>query len=183
MENVKVQVTDVTLDYINYIKSTEALKNIPALEDNEGKNKVWSKADIDNPIISECYEKNTQKIKKEYLYKYNQGEFITEMFDFDAEIFASHLKNTPKEVELISTFHKNFSGKFNSKDQIILRLDYIIESTNENYSTQLEAFKWNSVITKGAQNNSLYESIRNTLQDVKPKGILYSYYLKLEQKK
>jgi hypothetical protein len=64
-----------------------------------------------------------------------------------------------------------------------LRLDYIVETTEENYSSQLDAFKWKSVITSGFENNSLYESIRNTLQAVKPKGILYSFFLKLEPSK
>jgi cation transport regulator ChaC len=60
-------------------------------------------------------------------------------------------------------------------------VDYVIETTEENYTAQLEAFKWNSVINAAnGVNSSLYESIRNTLQEVKPTGILYSYYLKLE---
>ena len=105
---------------------------------------------------------------------------MTEIFDFDKSIFSDHLKNTPKKVELITTFHKNFTGKLNNSDEMILRIDYIVEATDENYSAQLDAFKWNSVINKGKVNQSLYESIRNTLQETKPKGILYSYYLKID---
>jgi hypothetical protein len=51
--------------------------------------------------------KNTAKLKKEYIYKYTPGEMKTEVFDFDATIFADRLKNSPKQVELITTFHKN----------------------------------------------------------------------------
>ncbi len=184
LKNVKVQVTDVTIDYTNYIQSSEAKKNVPVLENDEGKNKIWSKSDAANPIITECYEKNSNKLKNQYIYKYTPGDLMSEIFDFDVSIFSDHLTKTPKKVELITTFHKNFEGKFNTKNQLILRIDYVVETTDENYSGQLDAFKWKSIISaSNGVNNSFYESIRNTLQSVKPKGILYSYYLKLEQSK
>jgi hypothetical protein len=180
LKNVKVQVTDVTADYTRYIQSLEAKKNIPVFIKDAGNNDVWDEESMNNPIITKCYEKNTKTLKKEYQYAHTPSEAIPEIFDFDASIFSDRLKNSPKEVELVTTFHKNFSGKFTNTDQVILRLDYIVETTEENYSGQLDAFKWKSVITSGFENNSLYESIRNTLQEVKPKGILYSFFLKLE---
>jgi hypothetical protein len=183
LKNIKVQVTDVTADYTRYIQSLEAKKNIPVFIKDAGNNDVWDEESMNNPIITECYEKNTKTLKKEYQYAHTPSEAIPEIFDFDASIFSDRLKNSPKEVELVTTFHKNFSGKFTNTDQVILRLDYIVESTEENYSGQLDAFKWKSVITSGFENNSLYESIRNTLQAVKPKGILYSFFLKLEPSK
>lgn len=183
LKNIKVQVTDVTADYTRYIQSLEAKKNIPVFIKDAGNNDVWDEESMNNPIITECYEKNTKTLKKEYQYAHTPSEAIPEIFDFDASIFSDRLKNSPKEVELATTFHKNFSGKFTNTDQVILRLDYIVETTEENYSGQLDAFKWKSVITSGFENNSLYESIRNTLQAVKPKGILYSFFLKLEPSK
>ncbi len=180
LKNVKVQVSDVTADYINYIQSLEAKKNIPVFIKDAGNNDVWDEESMNNPIITECYKKNTKTLKNEYQYAHSPSEAIPEIFDFDASIFSDRLKNSLNEVELVTIFHKNFAGKFNNTDQVILRLDYIVETTEENYTGQLDAFKWNSVITAGFENNSLYESIRNTLQTVKPKGILYSYYLKLE---
>jgi hypothetical protein len=185
LKDVKVQVTDVTSDYVRYIQSEEAKKNVPVLDNDEGNNKVWSQDDAENPIIAACYEKNTNKLKKEYSYSYTPSEPLTEIFDYDASIFSDRLRNSPKEVELVTTFHKNFAGKFTTgEDQIILRVDYIVSSSDENYSAQLDAFKWNSIINvSNGVNNSLYESIRNTLQAVKPSGILYSYYLKIEPNK
>lgn len=184
LKNVNVQVSDVTSDYESFVRSNEAKKNIPVLENDEGNNKVWSKEDADNPIITECYEKDSKKLKKEYIYHYTASDVITEIFDFDASIFSDRLKNSPNEVELITTFHKNFAGKFSNKDQVILRVDYVVEATEENYNTQLEDFRWKSIINEAnGVNESLYQSIRNTLQDVKPKGILYSFYLKLEPSK
>jgi hypothetical protein len=184
LKDIDVQVTDVTEDYINYIKILEAKKNVPVLEKDPGNNNVWDEESKNNLIIQECYVENTKNLKGEYnKYQHNPTEPIAEIFDFDVNIFASRLKNSPKEVELVTIFHKNFAGKYNVDKQIILRVDYVVKSTDINYSTQLDSFKWNSVISKNEVNSSLYESIRNTLQTVKPKGILYSYYLKLEPNK
>jgi len=183
LKNVKVELSDVTNDYVNYIRSIEAKKNVPILEKDEGNNDVWNEKEM-NEIMMECYEKNTKNLKKEYIYKYTPGSKISEVFDFNDTIFSDRLKNSPNEVELITTFHKNFNGKFSNNDPIILRIDYVIESTQENYSSLLDAFKWSSIINAAnGVNESLSESIRNTLQAVKPKGILYSYYLKLEPSK
>jgi hypothetical protein len=181
LKSIKVNVSDVTADYEKYVKSKEAKNNVPELENDEGNNKVWTRADADNVIIAECYEINTAVLKKECIYSYTQGLVSTEVFDFDAAVFSDRLNNSPSEVELITTFHRNFDGKYSNLGRVILRIDYVVETTEENYYNQLNDFKWNSIInsTNGV-NESLYESVRNTLQDVKPKGIIYSYYLKLE---
>lgn len=184
LKKVKVNVSNITEDYIRYIQSLEAKKNIPILVKDAGNNDVWDTESMNDPIITECYEEHTKVLKKEYQYKHKPSLAIAEIFDYDATIFSDRLKNSPKEVELITMFHKNFTGNFKNLDHVILRVDYIVETTEENYSGQLDAFKWNSIInTANGVNTSLYESIRNTLQAVKPKGILYSYYLKLEPTK
>ena len=185
LKEVKVQVSDVTEDFSKYVQSQVAVasENIPVFVKDPGNNDVWDEASLNNSIISEAYEVNTTNLKPEYQYTYTPGESLSEIFDFDASIFTDRLKNSPEEVELVTTFHKNFSGNLNSSEPKILRVDYVIETTEENYTAQLEAFKWNSVINAAnGVNSSLYESIRNTLQEVKPKGILYSYYLKLDKK-
>ncbi|MEI6853984.1 MAG: hypothetical protein WCL06_14150, partial [Bacteroidota bacterium] len=62
------------------------------------------------------------------------------------------------------------------------RIDIIIKDCSANISgSKLDLFKWESVINKGKPNTSLYEAIRNTLQDnaVIPKGkVIYSFYFK-----
>lgn len=180
LKNVKVEVSDVTNDYVNYVRSIEAKKNVPIITKDEGKNDIWDEKEM-NEIMMECYEKNTKNLKKEYIYNYTAGSKVSEVFDYDVAVFSDRLKNSPKDVELITTFHKNFNGEFSNNDPIILRIDYVIETTQENYSAQIDAFKWISIINAAnGVNESLSESIRNTLQAVKPKGILYSYYLKLK---
>ncbi len=181
LKNVAVKVTDVTADYVQFVKYSVAVEKVPTLTKDEGNNDVWDEGSVNNPIITEYYQENSLKIKPELVYKYTPGEALSEVFDFEASIFTDRLKNSPKEVELVTIFHKNFTGNLESSEPRIVRVDYVIETTEENYTAQLEAFKWNSVINAAnGVNSSLYESIRNTLQEVKPTGILYSYYLKLE---
>lgn len=181
LKGVKVQVSDVTEDYSRYVNSQVAAKNIPVMVKDAGNNDVWDETSLNNAIIVEAYEENTRNLKPEYQYKYTPGDILSEIFDFDPSIFSDRLKNSPEEVELVTIFNKNFEGNLDSSVPRILRVDYVIETTEENYTAQLEAFKWNSVINAAnGVNSSLYESIRNTLQEVKPTGILYSYYLKVE---
>lgn len=183
LQNINVEVSDVTSDYVSFIRSIEAKKNIPPLEKDAGNNDVWDMESL-NDIMKECFQENTTTLKEECSYKYTKGAAISEIFDFDAKIFSDRLKNSPNEVELVTTFHRNFNGKYINDDSIILRIDYVIESTQENYSSQMDTFKWNSIINaSNGVNESLSESIRNTLQAVKPNGIIYSYYLKLEPTK
>ncbi len=181
LKNIKVNVIDVTDDYERFVKYTEAKKVHPALVKDEGNNDVWDDESAANSIVVESYIENTIDLKKEMEYQYNPGATLTEIFDFDQVVFSDRLKNSPEEVELITTFHNNFSGKLKSSQTQILRVDYLIEDTEEIYSDQLLDFKWKSIINESnGINSSLFESIRNTLQAVKPKGILYSYYLKFD---
>lgn len=183
LKDIQVELTDVTKDYIHFVQCNEAKKNTPEMGELDETNKnVWSKNDNENNIVSECYIKNTKKIKKEFIYKYNGGEINNEIFDIDKKVFNGQMKNTPSEVELKTIFHSNFKASKNkSQETIILRLDYVVSNSDVNYK-KIDDFKWKSIIpgSNGKLNTSLYESIRNTLQEVKPRRILYSYYLKLE---
>lgn len=183
LKDIQVELSDVTKDYIHFVQCNEAKKNTPEMGELDETNKnVWSKNDNENSIVSECYIKNTKKIKKEFIYKYKGGEINNEIFDIDKKVFNGQMKNTPSKVELKTIFHSNFKASKNkSQDPIILRLDYVFSNSEVNYK-KIDDFKWKSIIpgSNGKQNTSLYESIRNTLQDVKPRRILYSYYMKLE---
>jgi hypothetical protein len=86
-------------------------------------------------------------------------------------------------VELKTILHKEYKYNKLKPENIILRVDYIIDEPIVNISNpQLNEFSWNSGITKSTINNSLYESVRNSIQEVKPGGIIYSYFIKLNNK-
>jgi hypothetical protein len=61
--------------------------NIESIKD-AGNNDVWDEESMNNPIITECYEKNTKILKKEYQYAHTPSEAIPEIFDFDKIIEA-----------------------------------------------------------------------------------------------
>lgn len=192
LKSVKIQVSDVTSDYENFVKSKEALNHKPVLTEDEGNNKVWDEKSKNDVIIQECYNTNSTDLKDEYKYSFNKKgdvKVVDEIFDLDKNIFSDHLKNSPDKIELITKFHQNFDASkladLGNGESIILRVDYVIDSAEPKIeSSQLDDFKWNSVINKGnGVNTSLYESVRNTIQDIKPKGILYTYYLKFQPNK
>jgi hypothetical protein len=116
LKEVKVQVSDVTEDYSRYVNSQVAIAaiNTPVLKKDAGNNDVWNDTTAINPIIIEAYELNTLNLKPEYQYKYIPGEILSEIFDVEASIFTDRLKNSPKEVELVTVFHKNFTGNLES---------------------------------------------------------------------
>jgi hypothetical protein len=180
LKMIKAEFTDVTDDFERYVRSEVAKDNKPTLTKDEGNNVVWDDASASNEVTATCYVENTEELKPECSYAYSNPSAIDEIFDIDRELFSDHLKNSPETVELITVFHNNYNPENN--DLIVgrvYRLDLTIESAEAVESEQLEDFRWNSIINRAnGTNESLYQSIRNTLQDVRPKGRVYSYYIK-----
>lgn len=184
LNKVTVKVYDVTEDYKFYAQCEEAKNHAPEMTKDKGKNDVWSSESNKDNITTTCFEKDKTELKKEWIYgatTAKQHELWEEVFTYDENIFGSHLKKSPEKVEIITTFNKNYKLKNIKNSAALLRVDIIIDDATFNIDNpQLKDFEWNSIINKGILNTSLYESIRNTLQEVSPKGkILYSYYIKL----
>jgi hypothetical protein len=186
LSKIRVSVRDITQDFVSFAKYLEAKnKHIPTLTKDAGKNDIWDKKYASDTAFNKYYVSNTKDINKAMIYKYDEANapVIAELFDYDAKIFADHLKNTPNSVELKTILHKEYKYNKLKPENIILRVDYIIDEPIVNISNpQLNEFSWNSGITKSTINNSLYESVRNSIQEVKPGGIIYSYFIKLNNK-
>jgi hypothetical protein len=185
LNKIAVKVYDVSADYKRYAQCEEAKIHAPQLTKDKGKNDVWADQSAKDPVIAACYEKNTTRLKNEWVYapsKDKPGEEWAEVFSNDEKIFSDHMKNSPDKVELITTFHKNYKVKNIKKADALWRIDYIVEdATFNDANPQLADFSWPSTTEKGKTNTSLSEAVRNTLQDesVRPKGkILYTYYIK-----
>ena len=187
LNKIDVKLYDVTKDYEFYARCLEAKNHLPKLAKDKGKNDVWSKVSLKDQIVNACYEKNTINLKKEWIYAMsknpNDSKLIDEVFDYDKIIFSNHLKNSLNKVELITKFHNNYKLKNIENPNALWRIDFIIDDVTFNSSNlQLSDFQWQSIINPNETNNSLSESIKNTLLDpsVNPKGkIIYSYYIKL----
>lgn len=189
LNKVSVNVFDVSDDYVKFAQCEEAKNHKPKMDKDKGKNDVWSNGDKKDRITTSCYESNKTSLKKEWIYTPNKtspGVLLDEVFSVDEKIVSDHLKNSPDKVELFTIFHSNYKIKNIKNQNALLRIDYIIsDATFNSENPQLSDFQWNSTTEKGKINSSLYEAIRNTLQEpsVSPKGkILYSYYIKFANK-
>jgi hypothetical protein len=189
LTDINVDVRDVTEDYIKFIKWQEATteKNIPTeangmltRNNNDPKDLKWD-ADNVNAVTKEAYIENTAQLNSavDYQRQPEIGTSIAELFDVDKQAILKQFKvNTAGKAEIKIKFHPNFKKEnFNTKDKIY-RVDILLESDNQ-YPAQLQDFNW--VTKAGGANPSLYEAITRTIQEAKPKGISYSYYLKFNQ--
>ena len=187
LNKLSVKLYNASDDYEYFSRCEEAKNHMPKLEKDKGKNDIWTKESAKDLITKTCYDDNTTTIKKEWVYAPSSDpenlKPIKEVLNYDENIFADLLKNSPDKVELITTFHKNYKLKNVEKADGLWRVDFVIDDATFNDSNpQLSDFEWPSTTIANTQNKSLSEAIRNTLQDpsVSPNGkIIYTYYIKL----
>jgi hypothetical protein len=192
MNDIGIRVVDVTADYFKFVQWQEATKpeNVPSEENkmltrnnNDAKELKWDESKI-NDIVSTAYNTDKATLKPEFIYtrESSSGVEIKELFDIDKETTLKQAENSPSKIDIKIKFHKNYSpaGLDETEDKI-LRIDLMVNS-NEQYPSQLDDFKWTSVVTKGTTNESLYEAVKITIQEARPNGVIYSYYLKLPKK-
>ena len=187
LNKVKVNVVDVTDDFKKYAEFKEACENHkPKLIKDEGKNDVWDKNSTEDKLTTAYFVPKTKDLNKEKIYKYNNdAPKLDEVFDYDSKIFGDHLKNSPSKIELKTILHKNYNlSKLKDHENALIRIDYVLDEPTANITNpQLNDFSWKSGINQSTTNNSLYESVRNTIQEFKSNDILYSYYIKLNNPK
>jgi len=119
-----------------------------------------------------------------YFPKTDNLKEIKELFTLDKEAFKEN-------GEVVLKIHKNFIGVgLNNKNEEpqkenLIKVDIVISQAKDNFNEKKEdfnVFKFNSI--DGNQNESIYQSIKNTLEDesINPKkvnkGILYTIYIK-----
>jgi hypothetical protein len=184
LNKIGVKAYDVSDDYEKYAQCAEAKKHIPVLTKDAKKDIVWDNDAKKDVIVKECYVKDKNVLKPEWIYKPIDltSNIWDEFLDVNQEIVSAHLKNDPGKVELYTVFHSNYKMKNIKNENALIRIDYVIEDAAFNdANAQLNDFQWLSGTQKGKTQTCLQEAIRNTLQDpsINPKGkIIYSYYIK-----
>ena len=171
-----VKVSDVTTDFESFAKAEEAKKHKPKL--TKGSNGEAKLADNEtDPIASTCYHANG-KLKEEWMYKPQAGNPLNEVFTLNKELFKNAKATSSKNVELGVAFDPKFSLKNIQNPEALIKVDIIIPTATPNLSeTKLSKFQW--INAKQQANIALSESIKNTLQELKPSNkIVYSYYIK-----
>lgn len=187
LNKVGLKAYDVSNDYEKYAQSTEATKHIPSFTTNSKKDTVWDDKSNKDAITKLCFKTNSLDLKEEWVYKTSDlsKQSWPEVFDYDKEIFAGHLKNDPSKISLNIIINPNYKFKNITNKNALIRIDFNIDdATFNDGNSQLTDFQWSSVTIKEKPNKSLSEAIRNTLQETSPKGnIIYSYYIKFGNNK
>lgn len=173
IDEVELRVTDITLDYSKYFNSKEARKFKPEFAKNDNGETIVSNYSDEN--ISKFYETNGE-LKTEYIYSPEQYPTIEEMFILNKSLFENNFQDDKSKVEIAVKFHENFTGILQNPNAII-RIDVVVKKCTP-IVNNLTIFEWESTTNKSKKNTSLSEAIRNTLDNINPKGvIIYSYFI------
>ena len=203
VNNLKIVVHDVFEDFKNYKVNKIVRKNLPVLE-----KAVNGKDSLNNanylvfqgmPTINDKEPYDTanvtlDKIENDFLpmlkseYKFNPSEFsssskgIQDFLMLDQSAGKISELNDDGEYEIILKFSDKLSesnSQLSSGRYNVVRVDIIIDDV-ELKDINKEALTWTR-IDDGKTDDALYRSLKNIMKkkDVKPQGVVYSYYLKL----
>lgn len=178
LEDFTVKVTDVTTDFEHFSECEEAKRHKP--KTTKGANGEAKFADNENdPIALECYNIDG-KLKEKWVYKPQSGAALNEVFALNNSLFANTKKSDNKNVELGVSFDPKFNVKNIKNPNGLVKVDIVLNTAIPNLtSAKLSKFQW--INSKHIPNTALYESVRNTLQELKPANqIVYSYYIKTQ---
>ena len=107
---------------------------------------------------------------------------MKEAFTLAETLFQEKLKESPGAVELAIDFLKEFKPEAMSGARLV-RVDVVVKSTQDrSQDAELSAMKWESTTMKGRLNESLYYSIKETLQDPalapeRSHPLMYTYFI------
>lgn len=181
LKDMELEVRDVTADYEHFARCMVATQHVPRTEKDPVSGNMRFHAEEDDPIALECYEPDG-RIKDRYKYTPVEHPLLKEVLTFGRERFINGL-NDPKAVDLMITdLHPSFDASKLSSTRL-LRVDMVIKAVQDrSQDGSLDRFKWDSLTKKGDKNESLYYSIKETLQDpdLSPERahrVLYTYFI------
>ncbi|MET0573486.1 MAG: hypothetical protein ABWZ79_18850, partial [Pedobacter agri] len=131
-------------------------------------------------IALECYNSDG-KIKEKWVYTPQETIPIQEVLTLNKLLFNNTRKADDKKIELGVAFHEKFNLKNIPNPDGLLKVNIVVNSAEANLTNpKLEKFKWNNA--RGVANIALFESIKNTLQEIIPVNqTVYAYYIKTKQ--
>lgn len=175
INRLDVRVTDVQRDLDAYWAWQVASQNPPVIQ-KDG-DEVY--LDFTGHEAGESYYDETGKLLPEYDYS-RQNIAVREIKDmlvFDNELFQQTYKDNSAAVELGIKFVPGFNGEINGVgDEIRLyRVDIVVSSAEMCDLSVIDTlFGWTG-------NDCLAASVKNTLQDMNPRGrVLYSYFIRIK---
>lgn len=175
VESLAVKVSDVTEDFDFFSKCNEA-KNHPMKMDKDASGNVIVAADNDEIALT-CYDANGE-LRSEWKYSPKSVNAVADALVLDEELFNNTKNENPEKTEIGIKYHNNFNGT-QLTDGRLIRIDVVINKCEPNIEALSSLFTWQSITQKGKTNNSLEESVRNTIQSLNPDGkVVYTYYVK-----
>ncbi|MEH3113767.1 hypothetical protein [Pedobacter terrae] len=177
--NFGVKVSDITADFENFAKADEAKKHQPKLSKGNNGEAKFSDQEKD-AIALACY--NTDgKLKEQWIYKAQASNPLNEVFTLNQTLFTNTRASNPKRVEFGTSFDPKFSVANIHNPDGLIKVDILSNTATPNLQGgKMAKFEW--VNAKNTPNTALSESIKNTLQELKPVDrVVHSYYIKTKQ--
>jgi len=174
-----VKVADVTTDFENFAKCAEAKKHQPKLTKGSNGEAKFAENETD-PIALSCYNIDG-KLKDQWVYKSTAASTLNEIFVLNKALFANTKNTDNKNAEFGISFDPKFSVKNIQNPNGLVKTDIVLNTATPNLTNpKLSKFQW--LNAKKVPNTALYESIKNTLQELTPANkVIYSYYIKTQQ--
>ena len=177
--NFSVKVSDVTTDFENFAKAEEAKKHQPKLAKGNNGEAKFSDQEKDEIALA-CYNPHG-KLKAQWIYKAQPSNPLNEVFTLNQTLFTNTRVSNPKYVEFGVAFDPKFSVANIHNPEGLTKVDILSNTATPNIQgAKMAKFEW--VNAKNTPNTALSESIKNTLQELKPVDkVVYSYYIKTKQ--
>jgi hypothetical protein len=174
--DLEVKTDDVTADFESFAKSIELKKHRPKIvKGSNGENEISEKEK--DAIALTCY-KTDGSVKPEFKYEPQVPQALNDVFTLNNTLFSNTFRSDKKKAEIGITFSPHFGSDKISNPKGLIRIVVMIrESAVSNSNPVLEKFKW--VNQNGILNAGLYESLKSTLDELKPTHkAIYTYYIK-----
>lgn len=176
ISKISLKMYNVQKDFDKYWGYYMAKNHQPRIEEEEGEIYLdWNGNEEGKP-----YYDDKGNVLPEYDYSKGTGDIyeILDLLEFDNKLFIETFKKNPKEAEMGIKFVKGATGNIlneSPKDDHLYRIDLLIDEVEMCELSRIESlFGWDG-------NNCMSESIKNTLMDMKPKGVrIYSYFIRIQ---
>jgi len=188
INDVDIQVTDVTKDLNRFASYSEIISNVPEVKTNEQTKKLeLDPANLYTPYYQLMGDKPKPVEKYVWESAKKQTPELREIFSFDKDLFSNSKERDRAKVDLSFELHKNFNSDNatidNNLGYRLIRVDFVILDYDQKEFSQLAQggyFKWVSKYRYPAENTSLFLSINEViLQSAAPRGkIIHSVFLK-----
>jgi hypothetical protein len=162
-------------DFERYAKSIEVTKHRPhIIKGSNGENKI---AEEQDPIALNCYEPDGT-VKAAFRYHSVEPPVLPDIFILNKALLTNTQATDVKNTEIGIAFAPAFKAAHIPDPKGLIRIDLVIrEATANTGNPILSKFKW--INADGVTNSALFESVKSTLEDARPRNrTIYTYYIK-----